>query len=207
MVVNPKDLAKKEKQKKYREAAKARKAANKKTEALPSSSTSKLTPRDEFDSDIETSSDVESPVIKKQKLSDPDELDNSSDTVTITTYIHVLRPSVPTAVKGHKKADPGEDYVQRGPFKFLSNTPYHGFLDAIAEALPCPSADNIIASKITWKPQKPLKASPLPLGGEVGYGIMIEQVEIKKPDARIIILIMPAPSKPLDEKLVSIHFT
>jgi hypothetical protein len=77
------------------------------------------------------------------------------------------------------------------------------FLDAITKALLCPSAEYIVASKVTWRPQKLLKAPPLPLGGTAGFSIMVEQTATKKADACIIILTMLAPTKPTEEKVMS----
>lgn len=202
--MNAAELAKKEKRKRYRETAKAKKLA--KTQGSTSKHNNQPTVElSDLDSDSSSSIDDGSPVVKKRRndLSD----DTSKPSVTITAYIHVLRPSLPTATsKGRKKANPGEDFMQQGPFKFCSDSSYNDFLDAIATALPCETAEQVPASKITWKPQKPLKALPLPLGGETGYKIMVEQIGMKRADARVITLTMPAPAKPLDEKPVRIIY-
>ncbi|KAF8228251.1 hypothetical protein L208DRAFT_1292573, partial [Tricholoma matsutake] len=84
---------------------------------------------------------------------------------------------------------------------FISDITYGEFLDAIAKSLPCPSAEYVVASKVTWRPQKPLKAPLLPLSGTIGFSIMVEQTVMKKADACIIILMMLAPTKPMEEKV------
>ena len=93
--------------------------------------------------------------------------------------------------------------MQREPFQFTSNMTYGEFLNAIAKSPPCPSAEYVDTSKVTWRPQKPLKVPPLPLGGTVGFSIMVEQIAMKKADARVIILTMLAPTKPTEEKVMS----
>jgi hypothetical protein len=157
---------------------------------------------DNSDSDSCDENDTLAP---KRKKPAPD-TDSESDTplaVDITAYIHVLRPLAPPTVRSRGGKKPEEEYMQRGPFRFTSDITYGEFLDAIAKALPCPSAEYVVASKVTWRPQKPLKAPPLPLGGTVGFSIMVEQTAMKKADARVIILTMPAPTKPTEEKVVS----
>jgi hypothetical protein len=54
----------------------------------------------------------------------------------------------------------------------MSNDSYASFLAAIARELPCPVA-NLIESKISWKPQKPVNAPTLPLGN--GGGVQREE--------------------------------
>ena len=76
----------------------------------------------------------------------------------------------------------------------------------IVVALPCPSPDYIVTAKMTWKPQKPLKAPLFPLGGELGFSIMVEQVAAKKGDGHVIILTMPDSTKPVEEQPVCLLF-
>ena len=115
----------------------------------------------------------------------------------ISAYIHILRQTVPSAPPKACAKKPEDKYLQCGPFQFQSNNTYDDFLRFLAETLPCPSPKHIAASKITWKPQKPLKAEALPLGGTLGFSIMINELASKP--SRVIILTMPPPAKPVDE--------
>jgi hypothetical protein len=88
----------------------------------------------------------------------------------------------------------------------MSNDSYASFLTAIARELPCPVA-NLVESKISWKPQKPVNAPTLPLGGETGFSALVEGF-IGKKSGRVVFLLMPPPTKPAEEKPVCciIHF-
>jgi hypothetical protein len=119
----------------------------------------------------------------------------------ISAYIHVLWQTVPSAPPKACTKKPEDEYLQRGPFQFQSTNTYDDFLCFLAETLPCPSPKHITASKITWKPQKPLKAEALPLGGALGFSIMIDELASKP--SRVIILTMLPPMKPVDEVPVS----
>ena len=149
------------------------------------------------------SSDTDMPA-SKRKQSSPDSVDR--DIFDITAYIHVLCPSPPSAAPKNRTRKLEDDYVQKGPFKFQSDDSYDAFLMNIAVALPCPSPDYIIAAKMTWKPQKPLKAPSFPLGSKLGFFIMVKQVAAKKGDGRVIILTMPAPMEPVEEQPVCLLF-
>ena len=207
MVANPTEMAKRVKQKQYRENAKQRKkdakeaaAKEKKGVMVPSGShkekrQAKVTDDESSDTDMPAS---------KRKRSSPDSVDG--DVVNITAYIHVLCPSPPCAAPKNQTQKPEDDYVQKGPFKFQSDDSYDAFLTNIAVALPCPSPDYIVAAKMTWKPQKPLKAPLFPLGGKLGFFIMVKQVAAKKGDGHVIILTMPAPTKPVEEQPVCLLF-
>jgi hypothetical protein len=130
-------------------------------------------------------------------------IDNDSDNdaekpgFTISAYIHVLRQNIPSAPPKARSKKPEDEYLQRGPFQFQNTDTYDHFLQLLADTLPCPSPKHIAASKITWKPQKPLKAESLPLGGAVGFSIMINELASKP--SRVITLTMPPPAKPVDE--------
>jgi hypothetical protein len=123
--------------------------------------------------------------------------DHADKSFAISAYIHVLRQSVPSAPPKARAKKAEDEYLQRGPFQFQSTNTYDDFLRLLAETLPCPSPKHIAASKITWKPQKPLKAEALPLGGALGFSIMINELASKP--SRVIILTMPPPAKPVDE--------
>jgi len=200
-------MAKRAKQKQYRENAKQRKkdakeAAVKEKKGVMVASGSRKEKWQAKVTDDERS-DTDMPV-SKRKQSSPDSMDR--DVVDITAYIHVLRPSPPSAAPKNWTRKPEDDYVQKGPFKFQSNDSYDAFLTNIAVALPCPSPDYIVTAKMTWKPQKPLKAPSFPLGSELGFSIMVEQVAAKKGDGRVIILTMPDPMKPVEEQPVCLLF-
>ena len=132
-------------------------------------------------------------------LAEPDTDDNHADKFqfAISAYIHILRQSVPSAPSKARAKKAEDEYLQRGPFQFQSTNTYDDFLHLLAETLPCPGPKHIAASKITWKPQKPLKAEALPLGGALGFSIMINELASKP--SRVIILTMPPPAKPVDE--------
>jgi hypothetical protein len=121
--------------------------------------------------------------------------------VAITAYIQISKPGLLTAPAKTRNKLKNEDlYVQKGPFKFQSLDSYTTFLSKIASVLPCPKA-NIIEAKITWKPQKPANATALPLGGDTGYSALVDEFASKK-SGRVVILMMPPPAKPVDDKPV-----
>jgi hypothetical protein len=98
MVANPTEMAKRAKQKQYRENAKQRKkdakeAAAKEKKGVMVASGSREEKRQAKVTDDE-SSDTDMPA-SKQKWSSPDSMDG--DVVDITAYIHVLHPSPPSA--------------------------------------------------------------------------------------------------------------
>jgi hypothetical protein len=92
--------------------------------------------------------------------------------------------------------------VQKGPFQFQSNDSFETFLMKIAMTPPCPGPGYIVTTKRTWKLQKPLKAPSFPLSDQLGFSVMVEQIATKKGDGRVIILTMPAPTKPAEEQPV-----
>jgi hypothetical protein len=51
--------------------------------------------------------------------------------------------------------------------------------------------------KTEWKPQTPANRLPLPLGGQVGFGVLQEQISLTKD--KTVIIIMPGPRKPADD--------
>jgi hypothetical protein len=130
----------------------------------------------------------------KQRAPDPDE----DEAVNIIGYVHVLKPTSallpPTRGRGVPKLKPESLYIERGPFKFLSDCSFDHFLSALAISLPCPVED-LVLDKITWVPQTPANRAPLPLGGAIGFDVLREEF-ISRTKARVVILTMPAPKKP-----------
>ncbi|KAJ7106368.1 hypothetical protein C8R44DRAFT_987446 [Mycena epipterygia] len=130
----------------------------------------------------------------KNKASDDSE---EARVVDIIGYIHVLKPTPAVQSKTRSKPKPETLYIKRGPFKFKSNTTYNDFLTRVAAALPCPVA-HIVLDKVEWKPQSPANRNALPLGGEVGYDVLLEQIGGRDKD-RIVVLSMPGPTKPSED--------
>lgn len=57
---------------------------------------------------------------------------------------------------------------------------------------------------MTWKPQKPLTAKLLPLGGKEGYNVMIEAMEERK-NQRVVTVWIPPPAGPMEAVNVHLH--
>ena len=129
-----------------------------------------------------------------------DDSDDEAPPIELTIFVYVEKPNPPRLTKG--KVDESERYAQKGPFKLSSNDGYATFLRKVSTALPCPVL-HIIEEKITWKPQTPQNAKPLPLGAETGFSTMIDALKAKRVGARVGIIIMPPPKKP-DEDMVSL---
>ena len=206
MVSNPEIVAKQAKAKQAKERVAAK-------EALAGSGGKGLGKRKQkgVDADVDASeTDVGSPKKKAQKTwaskrKGSADLDTDDDAdkppFTISAYIHVLQQTAPTAPPKPRAKKPEDEYLQRSPFQFHSTDTYDDFLHFLAQTLPCPSLKHITSSKITWKPQKPLKAEALPLGSSLGFSIMINELASKP--SHVIILMMPPPTKPIDE--VPVH--
>ena len=162
-------------------------------------------------SDVDASeTDVGSPKKKAQKTQASKQkgtadlnTDDGADKLpfAISAYIHVLWQTAPTAPPKPRAKKPEDKYLQCSPFQFHGTDTYDDFLHFLAQTLPCPSLKHIASSKITWKPQKPLKAEALLLGGSLGFSIMINEL-VSKPSC-VIILMMPPPAKLVDE--VPVH--
>jgi hypothetical protein len=199
MVSNPEIVAKKAKAKQAKERATVKKAL-----AWDDRK------REQSDVDVDAGeTDVGSTQKKARKAragkgKGTSDLDTDDDAdkppFAISAYIHVLRQTVASAPSKPHAKKPKDEYLQCGPFQFRSTDTYDNFLEFLAQTLPCPSPKHIASSKITWKPQKPLKAEALPLGGSLGFSIMINKLA-SKPSC-VIILTMLLPAKPVDEVLV-----
>ncbi|KAJ7658086.1 hypothetical protein B0H14DRAFT_3704402 [Mycena olivaceomarginata] len=121
----------------------------------------------------------------------------------------------PVKKKGKKKVKPLDDdeplfltcYVRKNRRPRLSMSPVDrsSFLrtatlntssPSLLTPLPCP-ATHIILDKTEWKPQTPANRLPLPLGGQVGFDVLQEQISLTKD--KTVIIIMPGPRKPADD--------
>jgi hypothetical protein len=131
---------------------------------------------------------------KKVKPLDDDE------PLFLTCYVRIMKPIPPpsasTSRKRQAKPSPETLYVPRGPFKFPADCNFEYFITLLADALPCP-ATHIILDKTEWKPQTPANRLPLPLGGQVGFDVLQEQISLTKD--KTVIIIMPGPRKPADD--------
>ena len=196
MVSNPEIVAKKAKAKQAKERAAAKKAL-----------AQDIGKRKQKDVDVDSGeTDAGSPHKKARKARESKRKgttdvntddDGDKPAFAISAYIHVLRQTVTSAPPKPCAKKPEDEYLQRGSFQFQSTDTYDDFLQFLAKTLPCPSPNHIASSKITWKPQKPLKAEALPLGGSLGFSIMINELASKP--SRVIILTMLPPAKPVDE--------
>lgn len=120
----------------------------------------------------------------------------------ITVYIHVRKNAPPSTTTRSKAKAPVDEWLPRDPFRFSIDEPYDSFIRAIADALPC-KLEAVPASDITWKPRVPQNAKPLKLGGTVGFEGMIETFAGKKDTTgRQLLLYMPPPAKPAEDKPV-----
>ena len=128
-----------------------------------------------------------------------DDSDDEIPPVDLTIFVYVEKPNPPRTAKG--KVEESDRYAQKGPFKLSSNDSYATFLRKVSTALPCPIL-HIIEEKISWKPQTPQNAKPLPMGAATGYSTMIDALKVKRVGARVGIVIMPPPKKP-DEDTVN----
>ena len=129
-----------------------------------------------------------------------DDSDDEIPPVDLTIFVYVEKPNPPRTAKG--KVEESDRYAQKGPFKLGSNDSYATFLHKVSTTLPCPIL-HIIEEKISWKPQTPQNAKPLPMGAATGYSTMIDALKAKKVGARVGIVIMPPPKKP-DEDMVNL---
>ncbi|KAF8238304.1 hypothetical protein L208DRAFT_1387776 [Tricholoma matsutake] len=131
------------------------------------------------DSDVDTNVEDEESApkppkkcVKKHKASiDTDNEDDDKPLFTILAYIYVLCQNLPTATSKTHGKKPSNEYIQR--------------------------PEHIAASKITWKPQKPMKAEALWLGGALGLSIMIDELAGKA--LCVITLTMLPPAKLVDK--------
>jgi len=128
--------------------------------------------------------------------------DDEVPPVELTIFVYVEKPNPPRSTKG--KVDKSKRYAQKGPFKLCSKDSYATFLCKVSTALPCPIL-HILEEKITWKPQTPQNAKPLPMGAETGYSTMIDALKAKRVGARVGIIIMPPPKKPNEDMVSLIH--
>ena len=133
-----------------------------------------------------------------------DDSDDEIPPVDLTIFVYVEKPNPPRTAKG--KVDEGDRYAQKGPFKLSSKDGYATFLRKVSTALPCPIL-HIPAEKMTWKPQTPQNAKPLPMGAETGYSTMIDALKAKRAGARVGIVIMPPPKKPDEDMVSPLHIT
>ncbi|KAJ7740895.1 hypothetical protein DFH07DRAFT_778218 [Mycena maculata] len=131
---------------------------------------------------------------KKEKA----ETDDEEPPAVITYYISIPKPAV-LKKRGTMSKAADDDSLQKGPFSLLITAPYSSLLSAIATALPC-RRENINESKIVWKPKKLKNAEKLPLGKEDGYKVMISDMEDKAMSAWQVLLYMPPPAKPMEDK-------
>lgn len=139
---------------------------------------------------------------KKQSTPLADNEDDPEDYVTMTAYIRVSTSSAPPAPKTRgKPAAPV--YHNIDPFEFKTTDDYDTFIEAIAQALPCP-VRNVPKEKITWFANKPLNFREVGLGGPVGYkGLISEFKGRSEKQGLSLTLTMPPPSKDANPKPVS----
>ncbi|KAJ7880569.1 hypothetical protein B0H14DRAFT_3434438 [Mycena olivaceomarginata] len=124
------------------------------------------------------------------------ELEDDSDPPTeLTGYIHVLKPlpALPPPKSRSTKSKPEVPYISRGPFNFDSNCSFDSFVTILATSLPC-APSHIVLEKTEWKPQTPANRPPLPLGGEIGFKVLLKQIGASRD--KIVIISMPGPRKP-----------
>ncbi|KAJ7358077.1 hypothetical protein DFH08DRAFT_801926 [Mycena albidolilacea] len=124
------------------------------------------------------------------------ELEDDSDPPTeLTGYIHVLKPlpALPPLKSCSMKSKPEIPYISRGPFNFDSNCSFDLFVTILATSLPC-APSHIVLEKTEWKLQTPANHPPLPLGSEIGFKVLLEQICTSCD--KIVIISMPGPRKP-----------
>ncbi|KAJ7632068.1 hypothetical protein B0H17DRAFT_1217592 [Mycena rosella] len=136
-------------------------------------------------------------VVSKPNKKGKHQEDSDNPRIELTGYIHVMKPTstVASSSCGRSKPKAESFYIQRGPFQFTSHCNYEAFLSLMAATLPCPDG-HIVLDKVEWKPQTPANCSPLPLGGAIGYKVLMNQ--ISKSKDKIVIISMPGPKKPAD---------
>ncbi|KAF7371778.1 hypothetical protein MVEN_00034400 [Mycena venus] len=180
MVMSPALMKEKEKQQK-RKKKRLEKQAEKKRQR-----------EDEDDADDDTK-----PKKKGKGKAQPD--DEERHVVQLTGYIHVMKPvaALPSS-RSRTKVKPEDQYIQRGPFKFMSNCSFDEFVTAMANTLPC-FPTHIVLDKTEWKPQTPANRAPLPLGGEDGFNVLRTQISTTRD--KIVIITMPRPRKPTADVL------
>ncbi|EDR06517.1 uncharacterized protein LACBIDRAFT_328724 [Laccaria bicolor S238N-H82] len=136
---------------------------------------------------------------KKKKVIASDDSGDEIPPVDLTIFVYVEKPNPPHTAKGN--VEESDRYAHKGPFKLSSNDSYGTFLHKVSTALPCPIL-HIIEEKMSWKPQTPQNAKPLPMGAATGYSTMIDALKVKRVGARVGIVIMPPLKKP-DEDMAN----
>ncbi|KAJ7797069.1 hypothetical protein B0H14DRAFT_3494186 [Mycena olivaceomarginata] len=96
---------------------------------------------------------------KKGKQKEEDEV--GYPIVSITGYIHVMKPTLALPSRSCVKPTPETLYISRGPFLFMSDCSFAEFVVIMSKALPF-SPDHIVLDKTDWKLQTPANRSPLP---------------------------------------------
>ncbi|KAJ6505756.1 hypothetical protein C8R47DRAFT_1066646 [Mycena vitilis] len=135
----------------------------------------------------------------KAKKTDTDD-DDSDPPPCITYYINIPKAvSATTTKKRASSSKSDNDVLQKGPFSLRVSDSYPKLLATIATELPC-RVEQIHQSKITWKPKKPQNAEKLPLGKEKGYKALVAEMEGKADGARVVLLFMPPPAKPMEDE-------
>ncbi|EDR03869.1 uncharacterized protein LACBIDRAFT_306644 [Laccaria bicolor S238N-H82] len=85
--------------------------------------------------------------------------------VDLMIFVYVKKLNPPCTAKG--KVEESDKYAQKGPFKLSSNDDYGTFLHKVSTVLPSLIL-HIIEDKMSWKPQMPQNAKPLPMGASMG---------------------------------------
>jgi hypothetical protein len=134
---------------------------------------------------------------------DDDDDDKEPTAPMITAYALIPKKAPVNNTKGkpRSKANNTDDILQKGPFTFNSTNTYETFLIKLATTLPC-RVENINQNKIQWKPKKPATTPLLILGAAAGYRAMVDEMSSRKPGDRSILLSMPPPIEPMDDKIV-----
>ncbi|KAJ7773792.1 hypothetical protein B0H16DRAFT_1684789 [Mycena metata] len=101
--------------------------------------------------------------------------DDDGEDMTLMQAVENLVKEKPHLSLSQRLADPETLYVTRGPFHFKPDCKYQTFLNLMSDALPCPPA-NIVLDKTQWKPQTPANRALLPLGGSVGFDVLLKQM-------------------------------
>ncbi|KAA1469054.1 hypothetical protein DENSPDRAFT_834586 [Dentipellis sp. KUC8613] len=157
---------------------------------------------DVLDNDNDEGSSAEDPPRKRTKTIDSDEDEDDTVDRQATAYIHVVVPGSPVASssrsgRGGKSSKTASDQtLHRGPFFFSLTMKYDSFLKELALATPC-RVEGLVVSRMSWKFEKPQNSQTKALTNATGYEAMIRALKEKKKD-RIVIIVMPAPTKAPD---------
>ncbi|KAH8825978.1 hypothetical protein DL96DRAFT_1711759 [Flagelloscypha sp. PMI_526] len=139
---------------------------------------------------------------KKKPAKSPVQITSDSDDdvavpePNIICFIHVREPLAGRTLQaGRGKKSTGQEFTERGPFRFTTGTSYDDFLALLAENLPCPQ-ENVPIRSIKYRFTMPKSFVPLGLSNEVAFDSLLDYAKSKKTIPALIIEINKPERQP-----------